>query len=166
MEKIIDIIIQKNATKPNYKDRKFLFDLKKNESLKSGIEVIYFYLLAEGKINYPKQDGIILYIGEAYRYKSPTGERFAHIATNLTSANDYTSNYTLTQYYEMGIPIRLIIYKVPDEMDRKDLEDAFIRKHMDKYGCKPIAQGSTGGKNTPKYICEKIAEYENLENYI
>jgi hypothetical protein len=166
MEKIINVIIQKNAIDTNYKNRKFLLDLKKHKSLKSGVEVIYFYSLAKGNINYPKQDGNIIYIGEAGRVKSPTGERYKHISPNLKSANDYTSNYTLSQYYELEIPIRLIIYKVPDNFDRKDLEDAFIRKHMEKYGCKPIAQGATGEKNTPKYINKKITEYENLETYL
>lgn len=50
-------------------DRKSLINLKNHEKLGDGVDLIYMYSLENEQINYPKQDGNILYIGEAGRQK-------------------------------------------------------------------------------------------------
>jgi len=133
-------------------DRQFLLDLKTNPSLTKGVEIIYLYSLVDESINYPVMEGKILYIGEACREKSPTGERFQHIAHSSKKGNNYVSNYTLTQYFYKGSKIKLEIFKVPPGMDRKNYEKELLKEHLKRYGAKPIAQGATGENSTPKAV--------------
>ncbi len=161
MELIVEQIIHKK-----YVGRKFLLDLAKHERLQENTQIIYFYSAIMEEINYPIKPGKTLYIGEACRKKSPTGERFKHIGPNLTTANDYTSNYTLTTFYELCKPINLQIYEVPKNNSRKELEEAFIRLHMKMFGAVPIAQGATGQNTTPKTINSLLQSYNGLEEYL
>jgi len=91
-------------------DRKSLINLKNHEKLGDGVDLIYMYSLENEQINYPKQDGNILYIGEAGRQKK-TGTRFTqHISTEATIGGDTGTNYTLSYYYWSGKKIRLKIF--------------------------------------------------------
>ncbi|MDH0424160.1 hypothetical protein [Stutzerimonas stutzeri] len=139
-------------------DRKSLINLKNHEKLGDGVDLIYMYSLENEQINYPKQDGNILYIGEAGRQKK-TGTRFTqHISTEATIGGDTGTNYTLSYYYWSGKKIRLKIFILDtrnDSKSRKNTESQIIRLHLKKYGSHPIAQGASGENYTVSSI-EKL----------
>lgn len=149
---MVDITIEKETQN----DRQQLLDLNNHINLGKGVEVVYIYSLVDEDINYPLQSGKVLYIGEAMRKKENTGKRFQHIALSSTKGNNYISNYTLTQYYHLGKKMNLKIYKVISQ--RKKIEQHLLSTHLNKYGSKPIANGSTGKKCTSDYIVNLKAQ--------
>ena len=124
-------------------NRKVLLELSKDEKLSKNVEVIYVYSIKNKIINYPLQDGQILYIGEACREKEPTGKRFSqHISTKKDKGADNGSNYTLSMYYWNNNEIILRIYFIEEKESRKDIETQLLKLHMKKHSSLPIAQGS------------------------
>lgn len=112
-------------------------------------KVVYIYSLEEEEINYPKKNGNIIYIGEAYREAEATGERFTqHISTAYNKGGDNGSNYTISMYYWKGKKLRLRIYQLSDEDDTKGKENELIKCHVKEYGAKLIGQGVTGANYT------------------
>lgn len=143
----IDITIQKGTES----DRRVLVDLKRHEKLGDGVDLIYIYYLENELITYPKQNGNIVYIGEAGR-QSKTGTRFTqHISTEESSGGDTGTNYTLSYYYWSGKKLRLKIFLLEttnDSKTRKSMEIQIIQSHLKKYGAHPIAQGASGKNYT------------------
>ena len=140
---IYDEVIQ---YKSNY-DRSKLSELI--DKLNKYTKVVYIYSLEEEKINYPKKDGNIIYIGEAYREAEPTGKRFTqHISTAYNKGGDNGSNYTISMYYWYGKKLRLKIYELSNNDNTKDKEKELIKCHVKEYGAKPIGQGATGANYT------------------
>ena len=112
-------------------------------------KVVYIYSLEEEEINYPKKNGNIIYIGEAYRKAEPTGKRFTqHISTAYDKGGDNGSNYTISMYYWNGKKLRLKIYKLSNNDNTKDKEEELIKCHVKEYGATPIGQGATGANYT------------------
>ena len=112
-------------------------------------KVVYIYSLEEEEINYPKKNGNIIYIGEAYREAEPTGKRFTqHISTAYNKGGDNGSNYTISMYYWNGKKLRLKIYELSNNDNTKDKEKELIKCHVKEYGAKPIGQGATGANYT------------------
>jgi len=158
MDKIIELYIQKDSIDPRYQDRSELLKLEKNPKLIASNGVVYIYSLVNQTVNYPNRPGKTLYIGEAYRNGGLTGARFRHISSDTLEANDSNSNWTLTTYYENGLALKLVIYTVRLADERFVFESLLIKKHMVKYGCQPIAQGSSGATNTPKKLMKAIQD--------
>jgi len=137
-----------------------LLELTKDEKLSEKVETIYIYSIKNKIINYPLKDGQILYIGEAYRKKEPTGKRFSqHISVEKNKGADNGSNYALSMYYWNNNEIILSIYIMEDGENRKNLELILLKSHMKKYGSLPIAQGSTGENYTIKSINNTTEDY-------
>lgn len=153
-----EFIICKNTDN----NRKVLLELSRDEKLSKNVEVVYVYLIKNKIINYPLQDGQILYIGEACREMEPTGKRFSqHISTKKDKGADNGSNYTLSMYYWNNNEIILRIYLI-EKGNRKDIETQLLKLHMKKYGSLPIAQGSTGENYTIDNINKTTEEYQEL----
>ncbi|WP_428912353.1 hypothetical protein [Niallia sp. Krafla_26] len=148
MKLIKDMVIQNKA--PN--NRQILLNLQREPNLGIGKEIVYIYSLMEDEINYPKQKGKIIYIGEALRNKEATGKRFQHIFPDDSTSNNYVGNYTITQYYNLGYKLNLKIYELDTGEKREDMEHILSTLHLQKYGSRPIANGSTGQYSTPKYV--------------
>lgn len=112
-------------------------------------KVVYIYSLEDENINYPKKDGNIIYIGEAYREAEPTGKRFTqHISTDYNKGGDNGGNYTISTYYWNEKKLRLKIYELDNNDNTKDKEKELIKCHVKEYGAKPIGQGVTGANYT------------------
>lgn len=142
-EPIYDKVIQKES---DY-DRDKLSEL--TNMINKNIKVVYIYSLEEEEINYPKKNGNIIYIGEAYREAEPTGKRFTqHISTAYDKGGDNGSNYTISMYYWNGKKLRLKIYKLSNNDNTKDKEKELIKCHVKEYGATPIGQGATGANYT------------------
>lgn len=150
----IEITIQKDTAS----NRQSLVDLKNNEKLGDGVDLIYIYSLDEEKVEYPKGEGSIIYIGEAGR-KEKTGARFSqHISTKETVGRDTGTNYTLSSYYWSGRKLKLRIFLLDTKNNsefRKAIEYQLFQAHLKKYGAHPIAQGASGERY-------KVSVIENL----
>ena len=140
-------------------DRQALLDLKKNIKLGDKVDVIYIYSIVDELIDYPKESGSIVYIGEAGREKK-TGTRFSqHISAEQYAGGDTGTNYTLSHYYWSGKKLNLKIYLLESENNsnsRKSLEGQLLQAHMKKYGSHPIAQGASGESY-------RVSTLENIE---
>lgn len=160
----IEITIQKDTDS----NRQSLVDLKRHEKLGDGVDLIYIYSLDEGEVAYPKENGSVLYIGEAGRQKK-TGTRFnQHISTGETVGGDTGTNYTLSYYYWSGKKLRLKIFLLVTKNNskaRKDIESQLFQAHLKKYGAHPIAQGASGESYRVSAI-ENLVVPEILEGLI
>ncbi|GKZ03063.1 hypothetical protein ANS017_17240 [Paraclostridium bifermentans] len=124
-----------------------LKDKKHTNFIGNGINIIYIYQLVDSDIHYPNGKGKIIYIGEACKFKNPTGLRFSqHISSNANSGKNRNGNYTLNKYYWSGEKIAIDILDIGDveSEERKKIEKMFIDCHIKIYGSTPIAQGSSG----------------------
>ena len=139
------MILYKELTICNNTDsnRKVLLELSRDKKLSKNVEIVYVYSIKNKIINYPLQNGQILYIGEACRETEPTGKRFSqHISTKKDKGADNGSNYTLSMYYWNNNEIILRIYFIEEKESRKDIETQLLKLHMKKHSSLPIAQGS------------------------
>jgi len=137
--------------------RMHLLALRRDDRFRAGTHLVYIYELAssEQAINYPCGLGRILYIGEASRETLPTGGRFGqHIAVSLQSGKDPGSNFTLSQYYHLGIALEMSVYQVPAQ-ERKQCERDLLMYRVQMFGALPMAQGITG----PTYLVTAVHSY-------
>lgn len=139
----IEITIQKDSDV----NRQSLLDLKKHEKIGNDVDIIYIYSLKNNQVQYPKEIGSIIYIGEAGRQKN-TGTRFSqHISTKENVGGDTGTNYTLSYYYWSGKSLHLRIFLLDTKNNskaRKSLEGQLLKAHLKKFGSQPIAQGASG----------------------
>ena len=142
-EPIYNEVIQKESDYDRSKLKNLISILNKYT------KVVYIYSLEDEKINYPKEKGNIIYIGEACREEESTGKRFTqHISTDCNKGGDTGSNYTISMYYWSGKKLRLKIYELSNDDNTKDKEKELIKCHVKEYGAKPIGQGVTGANYT------------------
>ena len=140
----ISVSIQ-NGTDSN---REKLLSLWRDKRLKEKTRIVYVYSLVDESFLYPKGESKIIYIGEAYREKAPTGKRFGqHIATSGNQGGDTGTNYTLTYYYYANKKIQLDIYCLKN-INQKNVEKKMLQWFMKKYCSQPIAQGASGKNYT------------------
>jgi len=160
----IEITVQKDTDS----NRQALVDLKRHEKLGDSVDLIYIYSLDEEQVAYPKDNGCIVYIGEAGRQKK-TGTRFnQHISTEETIGGDTGTNYTLSYYYWSGKKLRLRIYLLDTKNNskaRKAIEGQLFQAHLKKYGAHPIAQGASG-ESYRVSVLENLVVPEILEGLI
>jgi hypothetical protein len=139
----IEITIQKDSDV----NRQSLLELKNHENLGNDVDIIYTYSLNDDQVQYPKEMGSIIYIGEAGRQKK-TGTRFSqHISTGENVGGDTGTNYTLSYYYWSGKSLYLRIFLLDTKNNskaRKSIEGQLLQAHLKKYGSQPIAQGASG----------------------
>lgn len=156
MRPYLDIFIQENSIV----DRRYLQDLKRDPRLGVGVSVVYIYALADELIPYPDGAGCTIYIGEARRPKGPTGTRFSqHISTTSNAGADSGTIYSLSRYYWLGKRIRLQIFIVDEDEERKIIERDLINAHVKEYGSLPICQGTTGKNyNTTRLFSSSVSE--------
>jgi hypothetical protein len=140
----------------SHPDKKALNALRNHVELTAGAHCVYVYSLADSEIPYPNEAGTVIYIGEACRANTPTGQRFAgHISKSLTGGNTFTTNHTITAYYYAKRNLRLQVYRLDaceTDTDRKAKEKRLIAAHVKHFGAQPIGQGTTGPSYTPKAI--------------
>ena len=140
----ISVLIQ-NGKDSN---RERLLSLCRDARLKEKTKIVYIYSLVDESFLYPKGKSEIIYIGEAYREKAPTGKRFGqHIATSDNQGGDTGANYTLTYYYA-NKKLQLDIYCLQEDVYQKDVEKKMLQWFMKKYCSQPIAQGASGENHT------------------
>lgn len=109
--------------------------------------MLFIYSLVDNFIQYPNKKGSILYIGEACKYKEPTGLRFTqHISSSPNKDRNRNGNYTLHKYYWSGSKIAIDIFDLGSisRKQRKKFEKILIHSHVKIYGALPIAQGTSG----------------------
>lgn len=152
MRAIVDLTFQYGSNS----DKIALNELGNHAELVTGAHCVYVYSLADSEIQYPKETGSIIYIGEACRANEPTGKRFAgHISKSPTKGNNFTTNHTVTYYYYAKQKLRLHIYRLDDcktDAERKSTEKRLIVGHVKRFGAQPLGQGTTGSNYTPKAI--------------
>lgn len=150
------LLFDKDIQKESNFNRDTLLSLSKKKIKKipnvnyigPNINVIYIYSLVDVDIPYPKKKGKVIYIGEANRSDS-TGKRFSqHISFDEFNGANSNVNYCLNSYYWNGFKINLKIYDMGNVTDneRKEYEQLLINCHVQKYGTKPIAQGTSSYK--------------------
>ncbi|MEZ8149281.1 hypothetical protein [Enterovibrio norvegicus] len=139
----LELTIQKGTLE----DRKKLLSLKNEAMLGDGVDLIYLYSLVDEVINYPSQDGSIIYIGEAGRERK-TGTRFSqHISTEENIGGDTGTNFTISKYYWLGKKLKLEIYILDSQRNkiaRKSIESQLFQLHLRRFGALPIGQGASG----------------------
>ncbi|EGR2323510.1 hypothetical protein D0267_12465 [Vibrio alginolyticus] len=139
----LELTIQKGTLE----DRKKLLSLKNEAMLGGGVDLIYVYSLVDEVINYPSQDGSIIYIGEAGRERK-TGTRFSqHISTEENIGGDTGTNFTISRYYWLGKKLKLEIYVLDSQRNkvaRKSIESQLFQLHLRRFGALPIGQGASG----------------------
>lgn len=141
----ISVSIQ-NGTDSN---REKLLSLWRDKRLKEKTRIVYVYSLVDESFLYPKGESKIIYIGEAYREKAPTGKRFGqHIAASDNQGGDTGTNYTLTYYYYANKKIQLDIYLLKKSINQKNVEKKMLQWFMKKYCSQPIAQGASSKNYT------------------
>lgn len=134
----ISVIIQKGT---NF-DRNYILSLAKKNKKTNVLKYVYVWNLVEGVINYPEQDGQIIYIGQSSAKKA--FDRLTHeIAEKIDKGNDQCSNYTLTLLYHKGVPLKLCVYFVTDNTSPEVVESSLYLWHTKRYGSLPIASGTS-----------------------
>jgi len=118
--------------------------------------------LVSENINYPKEKGNIVYIGESCKEKEPTGKRFSeHISTRIDKGGNLNSIFSLSHYYWNNKKLKLDIYLLNKKENRKKIEIDLLKQHVKKYASLPIGQGTTG-KN---YTVTNIEEFQINSDY-
>lgn len=141
MKPYIDIFIQDKTDC----DRGNLLNLVRDENLGINANVVYIYSLADEVVNYPNKSGHVIYIGEAGRASEPTGKRFSqHTSTSINKGRDSGTIYSLSRYYWLGKRIRLQIFLIDSDGNRKKVERELLNAHVKEFGSLPICQGTTG----------------------
>ena len=156
MTPTIEAIIQRGSDT----DRQFLLDLRSDDRLGAGVNVVYIYYLENEAITYPNETGKIIYVGEAGRPSEATGIRFCqHTSTAINSGGDSGTIYCLSNYYWMGKSIKLKVFIVNSKEERKRIEREFLLAHVKKFGALPICQGTTGQNyKTSNIVAMDISE--------
>jgi len=73
--------------------------------------------------------------------------------------------YALSRYYWSGKKIRIRIYLVNNEEERKAMERRLLRSHVKIYGSLPICQGTTGSSYTTTSL-EELDVSNDLSNLL
>lgn len=136
----LDQIIKKDSSF----DRGYLQGLSRCPLLSINVSVVYIYSLVGNDIEYPNCSGKILYIGESEKNTEPTGTRFAqHISPKEEKGATGGMNYCLSCYYWSGTKIRLRIFLLNENENKKAIEKELLQIHVKKFGALPICQGTT-----------------------
>lgn len=142
-------------------DRKVLLGLVNHSEMGPNAQLVYIYSLAqnESAIPYPLNPGRTVYIGETKR-QTGAGKRFGgHISPSLSQGKRTLINHALSVYYHTGKALTLRVFRVTDGRATADAERILLRSHLHNFGAYPIAQGASGGNNTP-YEVTRLYEAE------
>lgn len=159
-------IIELNIKKGTDKDKRLLSALSDHKDMGPKVPIVYIFSLGqyEEKINYPKEPGSVVYIGETMRDHG-SGLRFkSHISKSLTEGLSTQINHTLSVYYHLDRELNLKVFEVTNEESTKAVEKKLLQSHWHRFGANPIGQGGTGKTNCPKEIQRFFLENENTYN--
>lgn len=120
-------------------------DKGENESY----SLVYIYYLIDKKVQYPRKESDVLYIGKTNGQKKGNKKSAAFRFVHLRNGQDYKQNITLREYYQQGYVIGLDIYEIENcECVEKTLRYDFLNQ----YGALPIADGSSYSKEKGAFV--------------
>lgn len=151
---VISVIIQKGTKF----DRKYILSLARKYKNSNASRYVYIWNLVDGIINYPEQEGQIIYIGQSSAKK--VFDRLTHeIAKENDKGNDQCSNYTLTLLYHKGVPLKLCVYFVTNNTSPEIVESSLHLWHIKRYGSLPIASGASTKNRSLTDIANTSSEF-------